>query len=275
LARGAELERMTAALNPALALDGASVRLGGRLVLDGASFSVAAGELVGVLGPNGAGKTTLLRAALGGLKLDAGTARLTGRDVTGLSEPERARLVGYLPQERRVAWSLPAWRIAALGAVDRPPAEARAAAFEALDRVGLANLAERGVLEMSGGERARVLVARLLATRTPLLVADEPIAGLDPDAQLLVLDLLRQETTANRAVVATLHDLTLAARACDRLVIMNHGRVVAAGAPREALTSEVLEEVFGLAGELVETAAGPVLAARRVAKASYGIGPSP
>jgi iron complex transport system ATP-binding protein len=253
-------------MTAALTLEGASVRLAGRLVLDGASFSLSAGELVGVLGPNGAGKTTLLRAALGGLKLDAGTARLAGRDVAGLSEPERARLVGYLPQERRVAWSLPAWRIAALGAVDRPPTQARHAALVALERVGLVDLAERGVLDMSGGERARVLVARLLATRAPLLVADEPIAGLDPDAQLLVLDLLRQETVAGRAVVATLHDLTQAARSCDRLVVLNNGRVVVEGAPRVALTPDVLAEVFGLAGELVETAAGPVLAARRLVK---------
>jgi iron complex transport system ATP-binding protein len=251
-------------VSAALALTGAVARLDGRMALDAPHFEVRAGELVGVLGPNGAGKTTLLRSALGLLKLESGVARLAGRDVSTLKERERARLVGYLPQERRVAWSLPAWRIAALGATDRPPAEARVAALAALERVGLAALADRGVLEMSGGERARVLMARLLATRAPLLVADEPLAGLDPDAQLLVLDILRGEAAAGRAVVATLHDLTHAARVCDRLVVLHHGKVAAVGEPRQALAPEVLASVFHLDGRLVDTPAGPVVAAGRL-----------
>ena len=245
-------------------LDGARVRLAGLTVLDGASFAVSPGEIVGVLGPNGAGKTTLLRALLGLARLETGTARLGGRDVAGLSDAERAPLAGYLPQERRIAWSLPAWRIAALGAVDRPTALARTAAFSALERVGLSALAERGVLEMSGGERARVLLARLLTVAAPLLVADEPAAGLDADAQLMVMDLLREEATRGRAVVVTLHDLSLAARACDRLVVLLRGRVVADGPPETALTPRILAEVFGLRGELIETAAGLVVAARRL-----------
>ena len=117
---------------------------------------------------------------------------------------------------------------------------------------------------MSGGERARVLLARLLATRAPLLVADEPVAGLDPDAQLLTLDLLRAEAAAGAAVVVTLHDLGLAARSCDRVVVISRGRVVAEGAPREALSREILASVFGLDGTLVDTPAGLVLAAKRL-----------
>jgi iron complex transport system ATP-binding protein len=217
-----------------------------------------------VLGPNGAGKTTLLRAMLGLARLDAGVARLGDRPVTGLSDAQRARLVGYLPQERRVAWSLPAWRIAALGASSRAPAVARQIAHAALERVGLTSLADRGVLDMSGGERARVLLARLLAVQAPLLVADEPAAGLDPDAQLLVMDLMREEAAKGRAVVVTLHDLTLAARACDRLVVLHQSRVAAQGAPKDALTPAVLASVFRLDGELMETAAGSVVTARRL-----------
>jgi len=125
-------------------------------------------------------------------------------------------------------------------------------------------LATRGVLDMSGGERARVLLARLLATRAPLLVADEPIAGLDPDAQLLTLDLLRAEAAAGAGVVVTLHDLSLAARCCDRLAVIDGGRVVSEGAPGVALSPEILARVFRLDGALVETSAGPVLAARRL-----------
>jgi iron complex transport system ATP-binding protein len=246
-----------------LSLRGASVSLGDRRVLDGVDLTVSAGELVGVLGPNGAGKTTLLRAALGLAKLASGSAHLSGRDIVGLSPEDRAARVAYLPQERRLAWSLAAWRVASLGAVDRPPALAREAALEALARVEMSGLADRGVLEMSGGERARVLLARLLATRAPLLVADEPVAGLDVEAQFHTLDLLREEARAGRAVIVTLHDLTLAARACDRVVVIDHGRIAADGSVAEVLTPACLAEVFGLAGALVETDAGPVLAARR------------
>src|SRR5581483_2689622 len=150
LARGPELARMSAAL----AIEGATVRRGGRLVLEDASLTVEPGEVVGVVGANGAGKTTLLRAGLGLIHLEAGRAALAGRDVHHLSEAERAALVSYLPQERRVGWNLPAWRVASLGAPNLPPKEARARARAALHRVGLGPLEDRGVLDMSGGERA-------------------------------------------------------------------------------------------------------------------------
>ncbi|HEY2662559.1 MAG TPA: ABC transporter ATP-binding protein [Caulobacteraceae bacterium] len=245
-------------------LSEASVSLADRPVLQAASLSVSAGEMVGVIGANGAGKTTLLRALLGLAPLTGGTARLQGREVAHLSDAERASLVAYMPQERRVAWSLPAWRIAALGATDRPAGAARDAALAGLARVGLANLAERGVLDMSGGERARVLLARLLITHAPLMVADEPTAGLDPDAQFLALERLREKATGGRAVLVTLHDLTLAARTCDRLIVLANGRVLADAAPSLALSSANLARAFQLDGALIDTPAGPVVAARRL-----------
>lgn len=240
-----------------------TARRGRQTVLEGASLTVTAGEVVGVVGPNGAGKTSLLRAGLGLLPATAGKARLSGRALAALKPDERAKLVGYLPQDRRVAWSLPARMVAALGASELSAVAADALALECLARVGAADLADRGVLDMSGGERARVLLARLLATRAPLLVADEPVAGLDPDAQLLTLDLLRAEAAKGAAVVVTLHDLGLAARSCDRIVVVDHGRIVAEGLPRAALSRFILSHVFRLDGELIETEAGPVLAARR------------
>lgn len=250
-------------MSGAWTLEGVTARHGRKTVLDAVSLAVASGEVVGVVGPNGAGKTSLLRAGLGLLPLAAGEARLSGRSVSTLKPDERARLVGYLPQERRAAWNLPAQMIAALGASDLSEAETEALARACLARVGAGDLADRGVLDMSGGERARVLLARLLATRAPLLVADEPVAGLDPDAQLLTLDLLRAEAAAGAAVAVTLHDLGLAARACDRVAVVSRGRIVAEGPPRQALSREVLARVFGLDGALIETPAGLVLAARR------------
>ncbi|AZS20821.1 MULTISPECIES: ABC transporter ATP-binding protein [unclassified Caulobacter] len=241
-----------------------SIRQGRKTVVEDATFSVKPGELVGVVGPNGAGKTSLLRAGLGLLPLLRGEARLSGQAVTSLAPTARARLVGYLPQDRRVAWNVSARMVAALGATDLPESEADAVAVERLARVGAGDLVDRGVLDMSGGERAKVLLARMLATRAPLLVADEPVAGLDPDAQLLTLDLLRGEAASGAGVVVTLHDLGLAARCCDRIVVVSKGRVVADAPPREALSRGVLADVFSLDGELIETAAGPVLAARRV-----------
>jgi iron complex transport system ATP-binding protein len=246
----------------ALELVAVSVEKAGAKVVSEVSLAVGARELVGLVGANGAGKTTVLRAALGLERLAAGEARLGGAPVGGLSHARRAALAAYLPQARPVGWNLPAWRIAALGAPEVAPARARAGALAALAQVGVAPLAERGVLDMSGGERARVLLARLLVTRAPLLIADEPDAGLDPDAQRLILELLRAAAGAGRAVLATLHDLTLAA-ACDRIAVLHQGRLAALGPPGEALTAPILRSAFALDGALVETPAGPVLAARR------------
>jgi iron complex transport system ATP-binding protein len=248
----------------ALELADVAVVLAGRTVIEAVSLTVAPGELVGVLGANGCGKTTLLRAALGLVALSTGEARLANRAVGGLSEAERASRAGYLPQERRIGWNLPAWRVAALGVPQQPPARAREIAMGALAEVAMTSLAERGVLDMSGGERARVLLARLIATGAPLLVADEPAAGLDPAAQLLVMELLRARVAAGAAVLVTLHDLTLAARGCDRLAVMAAGRLIALGPPRQALAPDILAAAFALDGALMETRAGPVIAARRV-----------
>jgi iron complex transport system ATP-binding protein len=148
--------------------------------------------------------------------------------------------------------------------MDLPPKAARGVAEAALARTGAAGLSARGVFTLSGGERARVLLARLLATRARLLVADEPIAGLDPDAQLLTLDILKETTGAGGAVLVTLHDLALAHRYCDRVMVLQAGQIIADGPPGDVLSPERLRGVFGLDGGLIETAHGSILAARRV-----------
>ncbi|RZJ17840.1 MAG: ABC transporter ATP-binding protein [Brevundimonas sp.] len=247
----------------AIALYDASLTLSGRLALDGVSLSVAAGELVAVVGPNGAGKSTALRACLGLIALDQGRAELGGDDVRRLSARTQAERAAYLPQDRRIAWNMPAVEVAALGAPWLAGSEARGRAVESLEAVGAVHLADRGVGEMSGGERARVLLARALTAQATALIADEPIADLDPDAQLLVLDLLRQRARAGRAVVASLHDLTLAARHADRIIVLDRGCVAADSAPLTALTPEILLSVFGIEGAWIETPDGPLLSARR------------
>ena len=251
-----------------LELESLTVRRGRREVVEDVSLSVAAGEMLGLVGPNGAGKTTLLRAALGLQPRAAGQVRLAGRPLESLSERERAAVAGYLPQERRVAWNMPALDVAALGAASLSPHEGRALAQACLTELEVGDLAGRGVLDMSGGERARVLLARLLATRAKLLVADEPAAGLDPEAQLLILERLRARAEAGAAVVVTSHDLAIAARFCDRLAVLHHGSLRIVGAPGAALSRDILAEVFALDGELIASPAGPILAARRLPAAS-------
>ncbi len=253
-------------MSAVLELRGLSVRRRERAILSDVTLSMAPGEMLGIVGPNGAGKTTLLRAALGLQSLSAGEVWLDGRRLASIGERERAAIAGYLPQERRVAWNMPARDIAALGAAALAPSESYAIAEACLEELEVGALARRGVLDMSGGERARVLLARLLATRAPLLVADEPAAGLDPEAQLLILERLRRRTADGAAVIVTSHDLTLAARACDRLAVLHEGRLVALATPLEALSAQVLAEVFALEGALIETAAGLTLAARRMAQ---------
>jgi iron complex transport system ATP-binding protein len=228
-----------------LELIGARVRLGDRTVLDGVGLVVAAGELVALCGPNGAGKSTAIRALAGLVRLDAGQARLGGDPVEGLSAAERARRVAYLAQERTVAWNLRAEAVAGLGSP--PGSETRVSA--ALAEMQASAFADRGINDLSGGERARVLIARALAQPATALLADEPTAGLDPDGQLLVMERLAGRARSGQAVLVSLHDLDLAVRWADRVVVLHGGRIHADAAPRQALTDAVLGEVFGLTAD--------------------------
>jgi iron complex transport system ATP-binding protein len=245
-----------------LSLAGVDVTLGGRLLLDRISIEVGTGEVVAIVGPNGAGKTTLLRAAAG-LIAATGTIRLGGAAVAGLSRRERARRVAYLPQGHAIYWPLPVADVVALGRLPRGAgadlSEAdRLAVANAMAATGVTTYADRAVTTLSGGERARVALARVLATEAPLILADEPTTSLDPRYQLVTVDILRRHAAAGGGVVAVLHDLALAARLADRVILLHEGRVAAVGVPRDVLASETLAEAFGVTTEIVEVGGVPV-----------------
>ena len=247
-----------------LSISGLSVRLGGKTVLDGLDLSVAAGEFVGLIGPNGAGKSTLLRTVLGFLP-HAGTVLVDGTDTMALRARERARRVAYLAQEREIAWAVPVETIVALGrAPHRPgfaapgPRDARIVE-EAMRRMDVAAFRDRIATELSGGEKARVLTARALAQDTPLLLADEPTAGLDPAHQIALMRQFGALAASGRGVVASLHDLGLAARWCSRLVLIARGRIVADGPPAEVLTPERLRDVYSVSAFFAEVDGQPVV----------------
>ncbi|HTG38763.1 ABC transporter ATP-binding protein [Sphingomonas sp.] len=228
-----------------------TVALGGRTVVRDVSTRLDAGALVGVLGPNGAGKSTLVRALLG-LIPHEGSVMLDGAPLSSLSRAAIARQVAYLPQGQTLHWPISVERLVALGRLphlaplSRPDDADRAAIERAMARADIAHLAHRTATELSGGERARALLARALAVEAPALIADEPLASLDPAHQIHGMELLRAEADGGGLVAAVLHDLTLAARFCDRVLVMADGALVADGDPRDVLTPELLAEVYGI-----------------------------
>lgn len=219
--------------------------------IDALSFDVRAGELFALIGPNGAGKSSALKA-LAQLLPHQGRVLLQGEDLAAMAPAQRARQLAYLAQGDTVAWPLAVRDFVALG---RIPHRRRwgprvltiadnAAIDSALAAMHLSAMQQRSLDQLSGGERARARLARALAVEAPLLLADEPVSALDPFHQLSVMELLRAQCNAGRAVVVVLHDLTLASRFCDRVLLLHQGRAVACGAPRQVLTPAHLQTVY-------------------------------
>jgi iron complex transport system ATP-binding protein len=246
---------MTAAFLTAQAV---SVSLGGRAVLNDISLALSSGHLVALLGPNGAGKTTLLRA-LAGLLPSQGEIHVGGDALSSLPLRERARRFAYLPQGHVVHWPLPARDIVALGRIPHgatdparltpKDAEAVQRAMQATDVVGFS---ERRVTELSGGERSRVALARVLAVEAPVMLADEPTASLDPRYQIDVMTNLRNAADGGMLVIVVTHDLGLAARFADTVLVLSEGRLVSTGGPAEALSEKVMSDVFRISAYRAE-----------------------
>jgi iron complex transport system ATP-binding protein len=228
-----------------VALKNVRLALGDRVVLDTVDVSIPIGRVTAVVGPNGAGKSTLLRACAGLLPPVHGDITLGDRPIKELTRAELARAIAYLPQERAVHWPLAARAVVALGRLPHDDADP-AAITRALAAMDITPLADRPVSQLSGGERARVLVARALAQEAPLLIADEPTAGLDPAHALALFALFRRLATESRTIVVALHDLSLAARFADHILLLAKGRIAAHGPPADVLTPRHLERAFGV-----------------------------
>ncbi len=233
-----------------LHVENISVHADETVLIADASFVLQPGELVALLGPNGAGKTTLLRAALGLVKPVSGSTYLGGDEVCALSTGERARRVAYLPQTRPLAWPNIVRDVVALGrfahgaALGRLGAADAAAVDQAIHDCDIAHLAERRTDTLSGGELARVHCARAFAAQAPLLIADEPVAALDPRHQFRVMDLIKSYVAQGGGALVVLHDVALAARYADRLIWMKGGALAADGTPADTLTPQRLAEIY-------------------------------
>ncbi len=241
-----------------LEIKNASVRYDGAAVVSDVSLMLSPGPLVGLIGANGAGKTTLLRAAAGLTSVSGGNVFMENKPISEWLRAERAKALGYLAQDRSVLWPLTVARLVALGRLphlgpwDAPSAADASIIEQALTDTDVLHLAERSVTNLSGGELTRVLIARLLAGTPSILLADEPVSGLDPAHRLQVLEILRRLAHQQRTVVVVMHDLTLAARYCDRLILMSEGRIVADGTPREVLTEQTLSRYYGVTATIAE-----------------------
>ncbi|THA63792.1 heme ABC transporter ATP-binding protein [Streptomyces sp. A0958] len=234
--------------DPVAEVSGLRVRLGGRQVLESIDLTAHAGEVVALVGPNGAGKSTLLAALAADLPAESGAVRIDGRPVTDWSAPELALRRAVLPQTAALAFPFPVEDVVRMGRApwagtgradeDDPAVAAAMAATEVTEFAG------RPFSALSGGERARVALARVLAQRAPLLLLDEPTAALDLRHQELVLRICRERAAAGDAVVVVLHDLGLAAAYADRAAVLHEGRIAVAGPPAEVFSSELLGKVY-------------------------------
>ncbi|RYE08113.1 MAG: ABC transporter ATP-binding protein [Hyphomicrobiales bacterium] len=247
-----------------LVASGIRVTAGGRAILDGVGFSAAPGEVTGLIGPNGAGKSTLIAALQGFRDLAGGNVHFDDRDLLAIRPAERARFCASVEQFASTTERLTVRDVVALGRLpfqstwqSQPSAEDEAITDACLTDLGLAGFAPRLYHTLSGGEQQRVQIARALAQQPRLLLLDEPTSHLDIQAQLLALDLLQRRARAGCTIVIALHDLNLAARYCDRLVVLKSGQVAADGPPSAVLDAGLLARVYGVEASVLRLPDSP------------------
>lgn len=244
-----------------------SLRLGGEEVLRDLSVAVRPGELLGLIGPNGAGKTSLLRVLANLQRPDGGEVCLGDKPLAETGRKELARSVAYLAQAAPAYWPLKVRRLVELGRMPfLAPWQALSARDDqlveaAMRQAEVTHLADRVVTTLSGGERLRVLLARLFASQPTVILADEPIAALDPYHQLHTMELFANHCQGGGSAVVIMHDLSMAARFCDRLVLLDRGSLVCEGCPQDVLADQRLSDVYGIRVLLDHTEQGLVVQA--------------
>ena len=236
---------------------------GERRILDAIDTTYEAGKFTVILGPNGAGKSTLLACLAGLLEPQIGTISLHDADITCMAPTTRARHIGLLPQGAETHWAITSEALVTLGRIPHmrgvgTSADDRRAIAAAMSATATKGFANRPVTQLSGGERARVLLARVLAGEPEWILADEPLANLDPGFQLDILNLLRRQAEAGKGVVAVLHDLQYAVRFADHLLLLHEGRLFAQGSVEDVITSANLAHVYGIDATLFKDEEGTI-----------------
>jgi iron complex transport system ATP-binding protein len=246
-----------------MTLDKLSVFRGDCPVVDNVTLALEPGDFLGLIGPNGAGKTTLMRAALGILEHEGSSS------LTALSQSDRAKQAAWLPQIREIAWGLSVRDLVGLGRLPFGPIQKNDAHVEAaIIKMDLGAFSDRIATQLSGGEQARVLIARALAQDTPILMADEPTASLDPANQISTLKIFSELAQDGRGIMSSIHDLGLAARYCTKLALLDRGKLVAFGSADEVLTPDNLQTVFSIEAHYEKTEEGVIFQPLSVLKKS-------
>lgn len=245
-----------------LIIDQLGVQLDNKTILDGIRCSIPVGKVTGLIGPNGAGKSTLLKSFFK-LVPAKGAITYAGKNILSLSAAERAIYLSYLPQERELAWAMSVENVIRLG-FSHAGANTRNSVIQSEDErldailgnLDLLEFRNRSASSLSGGELARVLIARALAQDTPVLLADEPLAGLDPYHQIKIMMHLKAHSKGGKMVLTSIHDLSIAAQWCDHLILLDQGRIVSSGTPAEVLTENRLKEIYKINARIEDTPAG-------------------
>ncbi|CAN5311242.1 ABC transporter ATP-binding protein [soil metagenome] len=247
-----------------LSCSGLGVAIGSKTILDDVSLMIDVGKVTAIVGPNGAGKSTLLSCLAGLREASTGTVTLDDAILSAMKPRDRARRIAFLPQTPEIAWAVEARTLVELGRTPFIGARGqgeddRAAVDQAMAAANVTAFEHRIVDTLSGGERARVLIARALAGEPEWLLADEPLTGLDPAHQLDAAALFRRLADDGVGVVVTLHDLSMALRMSDRIVVLAEGGVLADEPPATALTPEVLKRAYGVEATLTQGPGGPLI----------------